>query len=85
MADEAAVRFVASLAAVMHPIKVGRDGARVTLDIPLTEQIEVMKLELMHDMAFEVTIRPIVQESSHGGGSKTDSRAARNPTDLAGS
>lgn len=62
--DEAAVRFVATLAAIMHPIKVGRDGARVTLDIPLSERIEVMKLELMHDLAFEVTIKPIVKQDA---------------------
>lgn len=59
--DAAVVRFVAALAAVMHPIKTGRDGARIAFDVPLSERLEVMKLELMTDMAFEVTIRPVVQ------------------------
>ena len=60
----AEVRFVASLAAVMHPIKSGRDGARITIDVPLSERLEVMKLELMTDMAFEVTIRPVVTKKA---------------------
>lgn len=67
MSEEAVVRFVASLAAIMHPIKTGRDGARITLDVPLTERLEVMKLELMTDMAFEVTIRPVVARPTEQG------------------
>ena len=68
----AEVRFVASLAAVMHPIKSGRDGARITLDVPLSERLEVMKLELMTDMAFEVTIRPVVQSKEIQGDGTTE-------------
>lgn len=84
--SEAVVRFVASLAAVMHPIKSGRDGARITLDVPLSERLEVMKLELMTDMAFEVTIRPVVVKESLGDGSpETQPRSARSPIDMAGS
>ena len=86
MKEEAVVRFVASLAAIMHPVKVGRDGARITIDVPLSERLEVMKLELMTDMAFEVTIRPVVvQESSSRGSPEAQRRSARRPTDVAGS
>ena len=88
MSDEAIVRFVASLAAVMHPIKSGRDGARITIDVPLSERLEVMKLELMTDMAFEVTIRPVVirvEEGLSNGGAEADNRTARRPTEVAGS
>lgn len=82
--DEAVVRFVASLAAIMHPVKVGRDGARITIDVPLSERLEVMKLELMTDMAFEVTIRPIVEPSLTNGSTETNRRAARSPLDVDG-
>jgi hypothetical protein len=90
MSEEAVVRFVASLAAIMHPVKVGRDGARITIDVPLSERLEVMKLELLTDMAFEVTIRPVVQTKENQGDGTTKrpaitTRAARRPTDLAGS
>lgn len=63
-ASGAVIRFTASLAAVMHPIKKGRDGARVTIDVPMSDQLAMMKLELMTDMAFEVIIKPIVTQDA---------------------
>lgn len=50
------LRFVCQLADVMHPVKVGRDGVRVTLDVPLTEMPKALPLLAMTECALDVTV-----------------------------
>ena len=50
------LRFVGQLADVMHPVKVGRDGVRITIDVPVTEMPKALPLLAMTDCALEVQI-----------------------------
>jgi len=81
------VSFLATFPLIQSAIKVAGDGgARVQLDIPESELPAIARLLMLRGVVLRVIVEPEqVQESSTHGGTKTRQRAARRPTDLAGS
>lgn len=53
---DAPVSFLASFPDIQSAIKVGRDGARIQLDIPETEMPAIVRLMLMRGVVLRVTI-----------------------------
>ena len=57
------IRFIASLPNIQSAINIGGDGAtRIKLDIPESELAEAVKLVLLKEQAFKVTIETIEQD-----------------------
>ena len=57
------ITFIASLPNIQSAINIGGDGAtRVKLDIPESELAEAVKLVLLKEQAFKVTIETIEKD-----------------------
>jgi hypothetical protein len=52
------MEFIASLPPTQS-IKIGKEGARVVLDVPESEMSKLMPLILLREMALKVTIVPV--------------------------
>ena len=50
------VEFSASLPPIQSALSIGGDGARLKLDIPETDLAQVLKLVLLKNQAFKVTV-----------------------------
>ena len=50
------IEFIASLPNIQSALSIGGDGARLKLDIPESDLAQVLKLVLLKNQAFKVTI-----------------------------
>jgi hypothetical protein len=84
MSDEP-LTFLASIADILSAIKVGRDGARVQLDIPEVEMPAIVRLMLYRNKVLRVTVESeeILSNDSEQARPEVKRRAAQRPTGVA--